>query len=116
MEDDLCLGLCVIKVLCLIVIAMSLHKIAYSNEYMWNPPSALSLHDQSQLPLISHHASHQVSSFNGGEPPVFWNLGDVESVNEELQNASKSTAPDFNTSNFAGQPLEAKLHKALSGQ
>lgn len=106
MEDDLALGLCIIKVLCLIVIAMGVHKVAYANEYMWSPPSALNLQDQSQNSLHSY----QASGFDNAEPPVFWNLGSVEAVDKELH-AAAAMGVDSSTYGVAGQ----SAHQVASG-
>ncbi len=95
MEEDLALGLCIIKVLCLIVIAMGVHRIAYSNEYLVGDAG---LYGKGQLSgqgysygtgaQLGFAQVREQSMFNNAEPPVFYNLGDADSINAELQAAA----------------------------
>lgn len=100
MEDDLALGFCIIKVLCLIVIAMSVHKLAYSNEYFESGRSGDMGASASMNPR--HHHELERSMFNNAEPPVFWNQGNAESINAALQ-AAASGGVDSETYGVAGQ-------------
>jgi hypothetical protein len=82
MENDLHLGLFVIKVLCLIVIAMSAYKVAYCSDSYFTDPTM-------SKASLAHLAER--SDFMGSgqvEAPVFWNLGSVEETNELLQKAA----------------------------
>jgi hypothetical protein len=108
MDSDLILGFYVIVVLCLIVTALSLYKIAHSNDsYFANKAS---------LPLLSER-----SDFVGSgsmESPVFWNMGSVQETNAALQSAvvgsyvppAASTAvaadPSAGTSSFNGAAIK----------
>ncbi len=62
----------------------------------------------------------QQSMFNNPEPPVFWNLGDVEATNAALQTAvhqseemGKSTFD--NRSSLTSDNINSKLPAALIG-
>jgi len=92
MEDDLHLGLYVIKVLCLVVIAMSLYKITYTTDsYMTNA-------DMGAASLRTHGTERSDFMGSGGvEQPVFWNLGSVQDTNALLQKAAsqKETEEGF---------------------
>ncbi len=92
MDNDFALGYCVIKIVCLIVIAMSVHKIAYSREYM---NDGLVGNQQVSVPGsfgtangVRFYGETQQSMFNNAEPPVFWNMGSVEDSNAALQAAA----------------------------
>ena len=90
MEEDLQLGLCIIKVLCLIVIAMSVHKLAYSAE-----PMTDRLVGASGMRFAGVNSQVGLSGFSGDgqyESPVFWNQGSVEETNAALQAASHAPA------------------------
>lgn len=96
MEDDLHLGLYVVLVLCAIVIAMSLYKLAYSDSYMTGNQGAASLR------VMGSERSDFMGS-GSVEPPVFWNMGSVEDTNTLLQNAAAS--PDA-TETFKSRDLK----------
>ncbi len=85
MQDDLSLGLCTITVLALIVIAMSVYKIA-------NPPSCGYFNDMSKATLPHVGERSDLGTFVGdgaNERPVFWNQGSFEETNAALQAASR---------------------------
>lgn len=96
MDEELQLALCVIKVLCLIVIAMSVYKMA-------NPP-LYSYMSGSNLPLGANTGGASMrfnTSIEGGlgtsgfvgdgayETPVFWNNGDYDMISKEQSSASR---------------------------
>jgi hypothetical protein len=84
MDDDLHLGLYVIKVLCLVVIAMSLYKVSYGSDSYFSDKEQ----GAASLRMVT-----QRSDFMGSgsvEAPVFWNLGSVEDTNTLLQSAAKT--------------------------
>lgn len=87
MEDDLHLGLFVIKVLCLIVIAMSAYKMAYCSDSYFS--------DSTMNKASLAHVAERSDFVGSGqvETPVFWNLGSVEETNELLQNAASKAEP-----------------------
>ena len=98
MDDDLHLGLFVIKVLCLIVIAMSAYKVAYCSDSYFSDPNmgAASLRLQSER-----------SDFVGSgqsESPVFWNLGSVKDTNDLLQTAA--TQQETNNEDFKSRDIK----------
>jgi hypothetical protein len=116
MEEDLALGLCIIKVLCLIVIAMSVHKMAYSNEY-FGTGGTLAGAGMASTPLgygtangVNYLTETQQSMFNNAEPPVFWNIGDLQAQDESLQSAA-AQGVDSSTYGVGGQ----SAHQAASG-
>lgn len=89
MSDDMHSGLCYVMVLCLLVIAMSMHRMAYGqysyfNDQVGGTVGAGALSGSATNPRYMTQVQGGLSSFNG-EPPVFWNLGDVESINSALQ-------------------------------
>lgn len=99
MEDDLHLGLYVIKVLCLIVIAMSLYKLTYSSDsYMANADMGAA-----SLRTMGTERSDFMGS-GGVEAPVFWNLGSVQDTNALLQKAS--TQVETNTEAFRSRDIK----------
>ena len=81
MEDDLHIGLYIVVVLCLVVIAASAHKVAFTSSSYFGEADKAAL----------AHRSERTDRFNGGgyEPPVFWNMGSVKETNEALQAASQ---------------------------
>lgn len=93
MDNNYSVGFCVINTLCLIVIAVSVHRLAsdsysyYGNYDTLNGPGMLS---NSSNPRYSGSRS----DFDNGEPPVFWNMGSVDEVNDLLQSASHQTEND----------------------
>lgn len=92
MEDvDVQMGLYIIVVLCLIVIAMSNYKMAYTDEYMGNlAGNASSQKFATELSGAGNETHSSYFNGNGGnEAPVFWNIGSVEDTNEALQKASQ---------------------------
>lgn len=87
MDEDMYVGLCIIKVFCLIIIALSAHKIAYGSEYFVGEQLG-----QASLPHMAER-----SDFSGDgqyERPVFWNHGDMDAINDELQKARAQPAPE----------------------
>lgn len=94
MEDtsQLQLGLCIIKVLCLIVIAMSVHKLA---------TPAYSYFDGDLAKASLPHVAERSDFIGDGsyESPKFWNQGSVEETNALLQQASAQKE------NFAGAAI-----------
>ncbi len=122
MEDDLSLGLCIIKVLCLIVIAMSAHRIAYSNEYLVGGNGLYGnglLSGQSPgygtSSGLRYAQEREQSMFNNAEPPVFYNLGDAETIASEL-NAAAAAGPaqsSFGNRSYASGINENKLENIL---
>ncbi len=108
MEEDLALGLCIIKVLCLIVIAMSVHKMAYANEYF----------EGGCKPGQDPRYCSQRSDFNNAEAPVFWNYGSADDINNALQAAvvHKESDDGASTSSFGNRDLvDNKLVGAMNG-
>lgn len=92
MEDDLKLGLHIIVVLCLIVIAMSSYNLSYGPSFMADGTSGANLRFAS---TTSGSNGPQGSGFTGSgqlEAPVFWNMGSVEQVDQELQAAAQDKA------------------------
>ncbi len=92
MDSDFALGYCIIKIVCLIVIAMSVHKIAYSREYM---NDGLVGEQSVSVPGsygtangVRFYGETQQSMFSNAEPPVFWNMGSIEDSNAALQAAA----------------------------
>ncbi len=135
MDNDYALGYCLIKVICLIVIAISVHKLASSKEYMSGNNTLVGAQRVS-VPNsfgtangVRFYSDVQQSMFNNAEPPVFWNMGSVEETNEALQ-AAASMGPDkmtygdtsvaptagFGNRSFAeGDNLNQKLGNAIIG-
>jgi len=120
MDEELSFALCVLKLLVLTWIAVSVNKMANANEYMYSgPANALRFQDQSQTGL----ESYQSSGFNNPEPPIFYNLGSVEEIQQELaagaaEGVDRNTygkAPFSNRSYATGGPLSHKLENALIG-
>lgn len=85
MDDEMHLGLCIIKVLCLLVIAMSLHKMANPYSYMAEPMN----------PRDAIMADSRSNFLGDGQtqPPVFWNIGSVEDTDLLLQQAAGQVEP-----------------------
>lgn len=95
MEDDLMLGLCIIKVLCLIVIAMSVHKMAYANEYFEG-----SFVDGCKAGVDPRYCGETSQShFNNAEAPVFWNAGSFSTIDSALQTAAGQAERDVGVYN-----------------
>lgn len=95
MDDDIQLGLYIIKVLCLIVIAMSVYKLSTSNDSYFTSAKA-------DLPHLTER-----SDFTGNgslETPVFWNMGSVQETNDLLQAAA--TMQETNES-FQGKNVKS---------
>jgi hypothetical protein len=112
MEEDLQLGLCIIKVLCLIVIAMSLHRMAYPPEYFVGEQMG-----KASLPHFAERTDFGTSHFIGdgqNDKPVFWNLGDVESTNAALQAARSTNEEGFTSNDIKGlSSLESLAGRGL---
>jgi hypothetical protein len=99
-ESDIHLALFVIVVICLIVIAMSSYQSAYGSSYMTgqvtdyvsNPSSTVGAANLRFAGESSQQGLKGSSGFIGSgmnEPPVFYNTGSFEDVNNALQTASK---------------------------
>ncbi len=87
-DAELMTGLQVIAVLCLLVIAMSQYRMAYS-EYSYMDD----LQYVNSGPSVRHQ-SLRSDKFTGDgqhERPVYWNLGSVDETNAELVSASRDT-------------------------
>ncbi len=128
MDSDFSLGYCIIKIICLIVIAMSVHKIAYSREYM---NDGLVGSQQVSVPGsfgtangIRFYGETQQSMFNNPEPPVFWNAGSFEDSNSALQAAASmgvdkdtyGNVSKFENRSFAeGENLNHHIGNAIIG-
>ncbi len=108
MDDDLSLGLIVIVVLCFIVIAMSVHKMAFASEYF-------SVSDKND---VRYKTELQQSMFDNAEPPVFYNFGSAADINNSLQAAAKK-APDSssfgNRSGMSDNNLQRTLEQSMVG-
>jgi hypothetical protein len=99
MDEGLVSALCVAKIVFYLVVALSVWRISQGPRSVEGMGNIRSLTETQQ------------SMFNNGEPPVFWNLGDVESVNKELQSATKKEAV---VSGF-GNSFEDQLDHSLRG-
>lgn len=96
MDDDLHLGLYIIKVLCLIVIAMSAYKLSYGSESYFADVG------KADLPHISERSDFMGSG--AVEAPVFWNIGSVQETNDLLQAASLAKEPS--SEGFQGKSIK----------
>lgn len=109
MDQDLYLGFCIVKVLCLIVIAMSLHRLAYPREYFGNAEEL----GKAGLPHLAERTDKFIGS-GANEAPVFWNIGDLEAVSSGLHEASAAPAE---SENFTVASIKSLDHiEALAGK
>ncbi len=107
MDETLHLALCLIKVLCLIVIAMSAHRLAYPPRYSYMGENGANLGFAS-IPTDANIGGFTGSSAN--EPPVFFPIGDWESNEErgekqlgaELADARLAVASRLNSMPYPG--------------
>jgi hypothetical protein len=130
-HQDLMLGLCVFKVFFLSIIAYSAWMLAcragvskFNNKLVLgdipysvrdslgygiaganNPVSSIEV----ESPLGSR------SGFNNAEPPVFWNLGDVDTINKELRAAANLEFADARAELKAGVPSGTAVPTPSSG-
>lgn len=103
MDSDLEFGMCVVKLLCAIVIAMSLYKMASIQSYNYSYMTDGLGHGHNVR--FETEKSHFIGDGQIGAPN-FWNMGSVEETNAALQAASSD-----GTENFS----DRKLGAALSG-
>lgn len=84
--DDVMFGLQVIAVLCLVVIAMSQYRMAYSDYSYMNDLQYIN-----SGPTVRHQSlrSDRFTGDGQHERPLYWNIGSVEENNAELQAASR---------------------------
>lgn len=93
MEEDLHMALCVVKVLALVVIAASLWSMSgsgssyglFSNN-QFDASVISSANDPSSPTYLGPSRATEGSFSNRYEPPVFWNIGDINKF-EEFQGA-----------------------------
>lgn len=93
MEEDLHMALCVVKVLALVVIAASLWSMSgsgssyglFSNN-QFEASVISSANDPSSPTYLGPSRATEGSFSNRYEPPVFWNIGDINKF-EEFQGA-----------------------------
>ena len=98
MDEDLNVGLCVIKVLCLIVIAMSVHKIAHprysfmkshiGGKEIASGGAGLRYQVEQENAHVKSTSAPQSGFIGDGQyqAPNFWNIGDIRS---QKDNSSK---------------------------
>jgi hypothetical protein len=87
-------GICIIKLICLIVVATSVYKIA-------NPVSNFSNLNKANLPHIAERSDYSFFVGSGAnEAPVFRNIGSVEETNDYLTNTSKGAGENFQGAAF----------------
>jgi len=121
-EDDLHFALCIVKIFALLVIASSLWSMSRSKYGMatdrfgieiqgTNPGSSAylgpgygSVQDQ-----IGISGVHQAPFGNRYEPPVFWNIGDINSY-ESVQSADSASAMAMQKQQAANAAAQSAGH------
>jgi hypothetical protein len=99
-HDDLHLALCVVKVLCLLVVAFALYAMAFGREGFEGVLAGKGRVSSSGAPEHNQVIERSLMS----EPPVFWNAGNMEDINNELQAAAAmgQVHESFSTNRSAG--------------
>lgn len=123
MDDDFKFSMCLIKVLCLIVIAMSLYRLAYASEYSYLASN--NLHPSNVRFDVETSASTGPvrSAFLGDgqyESPKFWNIGDLVATGASqqsgvLEHESNNAAYNANVASGAAYTA-AVAAQAASGK
>jgi hypothetical protein len=118
MDDEYHQGFYIAVVLCLIVIAMSAYKVAYTTEN-FDGTAGANLRMQSTLSGLGQTKGVPVQYFTGSgamEAPVFWNMGSVEKTNALLQAAAADMAVDVAAGDTTSEGFKSKeLQNALNG-
>jgi hypothetical protein len=102
MNEDWQLAVCIIKVLCLLVIAMSVHRIANPRMYSYMAGAKSDLTGPAGMSNYGRSLPHAVevegslgSSFVGDgqhESPVFYNVGSLEDLKRSQMSDASSDA------------------------
>lgn len=116
--EDWYFAFCMAKLICLIVIAMSVYHIAYGEpEYLVGKNGLMGAGPVSSATNPRYAQVPEQSMFigNGNEPPVFWNSGSFADVNESQQTSIGAEGKDMNVSHMAGKLDENSLVGSLNG-
>jgi hypothetical protein len=106
--DELYLGLCIIKVLCLIVIAMGINKMANQSSYFAD------FTDPGRVRYLGENSFPGATSYMSGanEAPVFWNIGNLSEIDTAQQASvlvSENDAAAYSSNVTAGDVYAAAV-------
>jgi hypothetical protein len=88
MDEDYSQLFTIVKMICLIIIALSVYSISSQNSSYFDDMRKAS------LPFISSRSDRFIGS-GANEAPVFYNLGSVSQIDSALQAAAKDTTDTF---------------------
>lgn len=100
-----------VKVICLIIIAVSAWNIASQNTSYFSSGLATTGDTYGPNLRFATGLSDRFIGSGANEPPVFYNLGSVSQINDALQKASQDTSDNFKGGRREGFDSTARIDK-----